>query len=59
MKNSNHVFVDEYVLQKDMRIRLPKSIINNLDVVRGETKFAIYLDLHNNSIVLKPLFLNK
>ena len=47
------IYLDTYVLQQDMRIRLPKSIINNLKATKGVTHFAIYLDAANNSLILK------
>ena len=47
------IYLDTYVLQQDMRIRLPKSILNNLCVEKGISKFAIYFDKKNNSLVLK------
>lgn len=47
------IYLDTYVLQQDMRIRLPKSILTNLSVEKGTSKFAIYFDRKNNSIVLK------
>jgi len=49
----NLVYLDTYVLQRDMRIRLPKSILTNMNVERGSAKFAIFFDSVNNSIVLK------
>jgi hypothetical protein len=47
------IYLDTYVLQQDMRIRLPKSILNNLSVEKGSSKFAIYFDKKNNSLVLQ------
>lgn len=47
------IYLNTYVLQQDMRIRLPKSILNNLSVEKGISKFAIYFDKKNNSLVLK------
>lgn len=47
------IYLDTYILQQDMRIRLPKSILTNLSVERGISKFAIYFDKKNNSLVLK------
>ena len=47
------IYLDTYVLQQDMRIRLPKSILNNLSIEKGISKFAIYFDKKNNSLVLK------
>lgn len=50
----NLIYLDIYVLQQDMRIRLPKSILGNLSVEKGTTKFEIYLDKQENALVLKP-----
>lgn len=47
------VYLDTYVLQQDMRVRLPKSILSNLDVEKGKTKFDIYLDADEKSLLLK------
>lgn len=47
------MYLDTYVLQQDMRIRLPKSILTNLEVEKGKSKFDIYLDSENNNLVLK------
>ena len=49
------IYLDTYVLQQDMRIRLPKSIINNMNVTKGVTHFAIYLDVDNSSLILKKV----
>ena len=50
---SQKILLDTYVLQQDMRIRLPKQILNNLDVKKGKTMFDIFLDLDSNEIILK------
>ncbi len=47
------IFLDEYTLQSDSRIRLPKSAIANINAVPGESRFMIYFDVENNSIVLQ------
>ena len=47
------IYLDTYVLQQDMRIRLPKQILENLKVINGETKFDIYLDKNKNELILK------
>lgn len=47
------IYLDTYVLQQDMRIRLPKSIINNMGAVKGKTNFAIYLDTASNELILR------
>lgn len=49
------IYLDTYVLQQDMRIRLPKSIVDNLGAKKGETKFKIYFDKSNNRIILETL----
>jgi hypothetical protein len=49
----NIIYIDSYVLQQDMRIRLPKSIISNMDVKKGETFFDIYLDKDEDCLILK------
>lgn len=54
MKN-NLIYIDNCILQKDRRIRLPKSILTNLQILGTQVKFNIYLDTINKSIVLTPL----
>lgn len=49
----NYIYLDTYVLQQDMRVRLPKSILSNLNIEKGITKFDVYLDSNEKSIVLK------
>ena len=53
MAKDTQVYLDTYVLQQDMRIRLPKAILSNTNAVKGETKFDVYLDSEDNSIVLR------
>ncbi len=52
--NDKLIYLDTYVVQKDMRIRLPKSILTNMNVEKGSTTFDIFYDKKNNSLVLKP-----
>ncbi len=47
------IYLDTYVLQQDMRIRLPKTVTTNLNVKKGETKFDIYLDSTEKALILK------
>ena len=47
------VFLDTYVLQQDMRIRMPKLILNNLNAEKGVTLFDIYLNKDDQTIVFK------
>lgn len=49
----NLIYLDTYVLQQDMRIRLPKSILSNMHAEKGKTLFSIYYDNETNSLVLK------
>ena len=51
--DTNFIYLDTYVLQQDMRIRLPKSILANLDAEKGVSKFDIYFDTKSKSIILK------
>ncbi len=54
MKEDNLIYLDTYVLQQDMRIRLPKNVLVNLNVEKGISRFQIYFDKINNSLILKP-----
>lgn len=47
------IYLDTYVLQQDMRVRLPKAILSNMDVEKGKTQFDIYLDSKNNSLIFR------
>lgn len=46
------VLLDTYPLQKDLRIRLPKQVLSNLQVTVG-TMFNIYINPTTNEIILK------
>ena len=50
---ANTIYLDTYILQQDMRIRFPKSILSNLGVEKGKTKFDIFFNSEDNSLVLK------
>ena len=52
--NDELIYLDSYVVQKDMRIRLPKSILTNMNVEKGKTKLDIFFDKENNALVLIP-----
>ena len=52
MKNKL-MYLDTYVVQQDMRIRLPKCILENLKIEKGKSKFDIYLDSESSTLVLK------
>ncbi|KAA6227109.1 MULTISPECIES: sucrose-6-phosphate hydrolase [unclassified Campylobacter] len=53
MKNKDLIYLDTYVLQQDMRIRMPKSILENLDIVKGKSKFKVYYDKINSQLILR------
>ena len=52
VNTTSRIYLDDYVLQKDMRIRMPKEIIKNLRIKPGESFFEIYLDLERKEIIL-------
>ena len=47
------IYLETYVLQQDMRIRLPKAILANLGAEKGISKFDIYLDTKSNDLILR------
>lgn len=47
------IYLDSYVLQQDMRIRLPKAILNNLNIKKGITHFSIFLNKETQELVLR------
>lgn len=51
--NADEIYLDTYLLQQDMRVWLPKSVLSNLGAEKGKTKFDIYFDSKNHSLVLK------
>lgn len=50
---NTYVYLSTYVLQQDMRVRLPKSIITNMNVEKGKTRFDIYLNSSDGSLLLR------
>ena len=51
--NEELIYLDSYVVQKDMRIRLPKSILTNMNIEKGKSMFDFYFDKKQNALVLK------
>ncbi len=47
------IYLDTYILQQDMRVRMPKAILSNMGVEKGKTKFDIYFDARDNSLVFR------
>ncbi len=52
MKEKN-IYLDTYILQQDMRVRLPKSVLTNLQIEKGKTYFDIYFDSDEKSLIFK------
>lgn len=46
------IYLDTYVLQQDMRIRLPKCILENMNLIKGKSKLKIYYDKYNSQLIL-------
>jgi hypothetical protein len=51
--NNDLIYLDTYVLQQDMRVRMPKSILENLNLEKGKSRFMIYYDKLNQQLILK------
>lgn len=51
--NESLIYLDTYLLQQDMRIRLPKAILSNMAVEKGNTKFDIFFNSKDQTLVLK------
>lgn len=47
------VYLDSYIIQADMRIRIPKSVITNWNAVPGKTRVSFYYDQNTQSIILR------
>ena len=47
------VFLDSVLLQQDMRIRLPTSVLVNIDGKAGETRLDVYFDAITKEIILR------
>lgn len=51
--DSTIIYLDTYVLQQDMRIRLPKAILANLGAEKGVSKFDVFLVTKNKELILR------
>ena len=51
--NEDLIYLDTYVLQQDMRVRMPKSILENLNLEKGKSRFMIYYDKLNKQLIFK------
>jgi len=50
---NDEIYLDSYVLQQDMRIRLPKQVLNNLNIEKGKSVLDIYINSKTRDIILK------
>lgn len=46
-------YLATYLLQQDMRVRMPKAILSNMAVEKGTTKFDIYMSPDHESLILR------
>lgn len=46
-------YLDTYLLQQDMRVRMPKAILSNMNIEKGATMFDIYMSTDHESLVLR------
>lgn len=51
--DDDYIYLDTYVLQQDMRVRLPKTVLSNLGVIKGKSKFDIYLDSNKKELIFR------
>jgi hypothetical protein len=51
--DNNNIYLDTYVLQQDMRIRMPKAILSNMNAEKGKTLFDIFYNQGENALVMK------
>jgi hypothetical protein len=49
------ISLDTVLFQKDRRIRLPKTIIKQLDAIPGEASFEIFYDIDTEEIILRKI----
>ena len=47
------IYLDTYVLQQDMRVRMPKAILSNMGVEKGKTSFDIFLNAQENEWLVR------
>lgn len=53
MMTDSFIYLDTYLLQQDMRVRMPKAIISNMGVEKGKTSFDIYLNAQENELIFR------
>lgn len=50
----DYIYLDSYIIQKDMRIRLPTQILKILNLENGVSYLDFYIDNESKTIILKP-----
>lgn len=53
VKMDKMTYLKTSILQQDMRIRMPKCIIENMNVKQGETEFDVYISENKDALILK------
>lgn len=53
LKSENLIYLDTYVLQQDMRVRMPKAVIENLELTKGKSKLKIYCNKKEKYILIR------
>lgn len=51
----DYIYLNSYIIQKDMRIRLPKQILKILNLENGVSYLDFYIDNGSKTIILKPV----
>ena len=51
----DYIYLNSYIIQKDMRIRLPKQILKILNLENGVSYLDFYIDNESKTIILKPV----
>lgn len=51
--SANEIYLETYVLQQDMRIRMPKAILTNMGAKKGITKFDIFYNVETHEVILR------
>lgn len=49
----HEIFLDTYVLQQDMRMRIPKAVLYNMGAEKGVSKFDFFYRPEDDSLVLR------
>ena len=53
MPEDKLIYLGENILQQDLRIRIPKSVIVNLNLQPGKSKLEIYLNADTGELILR------